>query len=234
MTTFALVHGAWHGAWCWEQLTPLLQRAGHDVVTMDLPSEDGAATFDTYADVVCAALDGHGDDVVLVGHSYNGNTVAVVAARRPVRHLVYLCAMVPDIGRSVFDQMSDELEMLNPVAYEQGLSVPDEQLRQVWTDLDLACTMFYGDCDEATTKGALDRLRPQSAYPAILPSSLAEFPTVKTTYIVCSEDQILRPAWSRQTARERLGAELIELPGDHSPFYSRPSALADVLLGLMN
>jgi pimeloyl-ACP methyl ester carboxylesterase len=57
MTTFALVHGAWHGAWCWEQLTPLLQQAGHDVVAMDLPSEDGRATFDTYADVVCAALD---------------------------------------------------------------------------------------------------------------------------------------------------------------------------------
>jgi pimeloyl-ACP methyl ester carboxylesterase len=234
MTTFALVHGAWHGAWCWDQLAPLLQRAGHGVVTMDLPCEDGAATFDTYADVVCAALDGYDDDVVLVGHSLNGNTVPLVAARRPVRHLVYLCAMVPDIGRSVFDQMSDELEMLNPVAYEQGLSVPDEQLRQVWTDLDLACAMFYGDCDEPTTKAALDRLRPQSAYPAILPSSLTEFPAVKTTYIVCSEDQILRPDWSRQTARERLGAELIELPGDHSPFYSRPSALADVLLGLVN
>ena len=51
------MHGAWHGAWCWERLTPLLQRAGHDVVTMDLPSEDGTATFDSYADVVCAALD---------------------------------------------------------------------------------------------------------------------------------------------------------------------------------
>jgi len=232
MTTFALVHGAWHGAWCWERLTPLLHQAGHDVVTMDMPSEDGTATFDTYADVVCAALEGHGDDVVLVGHSYNGNTIPLVAARRPVSHLVYLCAMVPDIGRSVVDQMSDELEMLNPVAYEQGLSVPDEQLRQVWTDLDIACAMFYGDCDEPTTGAALERLRPQSAYPAILPSSLAEFPAVKTTYIVCSEDQILRPEWSRRTARERLGAELIELPGDHSPFYSRPSVLADVLLGL--
>jgi pimeloyl-ACP methyl ester carboxylesterase len=180
---------------------------------------------------VCAALDGH-DDVVLVGHSYNGNTIPLVAARRPVRHLVYLCAMVPDIGRSVFDQMSDELEMLNPVAYEQGLSLPDEQLRQVWTDLDLACAMFYGDCDEPTTKAAIDRLRPQSAYPAIVPSSLTEFPAVPTTYVVCSDDQILRPVWSRHTARERLGAELIELPGDHSPFYSRPDVLAEVLLGL--
>jgi len=231
MATYALVHGAWHGAWCWERLTPLLHAAGHDVVAMDLPSEDGSATFDTYADVVCEALDGH-DDVVLVGHSYNGNTIPLVAARRPVRHLVYLCAMVPDIGRSVFDQMSDELEMLNPVAYEQGLSAPDEQLRQVWTDVDLACAMFYGDCDEQTTKAAIDRLQPQSAYPAILPSSLTEFPPVPTTYVVCSEDQILRPEWSRQTARERLGADLIELPGDHSPFYSRTEVLAEVLLGL--
>ena len=74
---------------------------------------------------------------MLVGHSYGGNTVPLVAARRPIRHLVYLCAMIPDIGRSLVDQLSDEPEMLNP-AYEQGLSVPDEQLRQVWTDLDIA------------------------------------------------------------------------------------------------
>jgi pimeloyl-ACP methyl ester carboxylesterase len=198
---------------------------------MDLPSEDGTATFDTYADVVCAALKDRGDDVVLVGHSYGGNTVPLVAARRPIRHLIYLCAMIPDIGRSLFDQLSDELEMLNP-AYEQGLSVPDEQLRQVWADLDIARVMFYGDCDKPTTMAALDRLRPQSAYPAILPCSLVEFPAVETTYVVCSDDQILRPEWSRRTARERLGADLIELPGDHSPFYSRPSVLAEVLLRL--
>jgi pimeloyl-ACP methyl ester carboxylesterase len=233
MTTFALVHGAWHGAWCWERLTPLLESAGHHVIAMDLPNEDGAATFDDYADVVCAALTECDDDVVLVGHSYGGNTIALVAARRPIRHLVYLCAMIPDPGRSLFDQISDELEMLNP-AYEQGLSVPDEQLRQVWADLDIATKMFYGDCDESTIKAALDRLRPQSAHPALQPCTLTEFPTVPTTYVVCSEDQILRPEWSRHTARERLGADLIELPGDHSPFYSRPSVLADILLGLLD
>jgi hypothetical protein len=56
MTTFALVHGAWHGAWCWERLAPLLQQAGHDVVAPELPSEDGSADFDAYADLVCTAL----------------------------------------------------------------------------------------------------------------------------------------------------------------------------------
>ena len=58
MTTFALVHGSWHGAWCWELLTPLLKQEGHGVVTMDLPCDDGSASFETYADVVCAPLMG--------------------------------------------------------------------------------------------------------------------------------------------------------------------------------
>jgi pimeloyl-ACP methyl ester carboxylesterase len=200
---------------------------------MDLPLEDGAATFDTYADVVCAALADAGDDVVLVGHSYGGNTIPLVAARRPVRHLVYLCAMIPAIGRSLADQLSDEPDMLNPV-YEHGLSALDEQLRQGWTDLDAAREVFYGDCSKEIAQAAINRLRPQSAYPALQPCSLTEFPNVPTTYVVCSDDQMLRPEWSRHTARERLGADLIELPGDHSPFYSRPSVLADVLLGLLN
>jgi pimeloyl-ACP methyl ester carboxylesterase len=67
MATFALVHGSWLGAWCWERLSPRLQEAGHDVVAMDLPCDDGSASFETYADVVCDALKGCNDDVVLVG-----------------------------------------------------------------------------------------------------------------------------------------------------------------------
>jgi pimeloyl-ACP methyl ester carboxylesterase len=54
--TFAVVHGAWHGSWRWERLTPLLEELGHRVVVVDLPSEDPTATFETDADVVVMAL----------------------------------------------------------------------------------------------------------------------------------------------------------------------------------
>ena len=163
MATFALVHGAWHGAWCWELLSPFLRRPGHDVVALDLPCDDGSASFDTYADVVCDALEGCNDDVVVVGHSLAGNTGPLVAARRPVRHLVYLCALIPDIGRSVFDQLRDE-PMLNP-AYVKGLSEPDTQNRTTWVDLKLARELLFADCDEPTAEAAVNRLGPQARYP---------------------------------------------------------------------
>jgi pimeloyl-ACP methyl ester carboxylesterase len=109
MTTFALVHGPWHGGWCWEKLSPFLQQAGHDVVAPDLPCDDGSATtFDPYADVVCAALAGRGDDVVVVAHSLGGATGTLVAARRPVWRLVYLCAAVPQAGRNIYDQWQQQ------------------------------------------------------------------------------------------------------------------------------
>ena len=230
MTTFALVHGGYHGAWCWEQLTPPLQQAGHGVVTMELPLEDSSATFDTYSDIVCAALDDCDDDVVLVGHSA-GNTIPLVAARRPLRHLVYLCAMIPDVGRSLAEQLADKPEMLNG-AYERGLSALEDQMCQRWTDRGIARDLFYYDCDEQTAQAALDRLRPQSVNPAMFPFSLIEHPKLPTTYVVCSDDRMLRPEWSVKAVRERLDAELIELSGGHSPMLSQPQVLADLLLRL--
>ena len=141
---------------------------------------------------------------------------------------MYLCALIPDIGRSVFDQLRDE-PVLNP-AYVKGLSEPDTQNRTTWVDLKLARELLFADCDEPTAEAAVNRLGPQARYPYSAPFSLAEFPTVACTSVICSEDQIVRPEWSRRIARDRLGADIKELPGSHSPFLSRPSAVADVLL----
>ncbi|MDP7735677.1 alpha/beta fold hydrolase [Mycobacterium paragordonae] len=231
MTTFGLVHGGWLGAWTWDDVAASLRGAGHEAVAVDLPTEDGSATFETYADAVSRALEGYDDDVVIVGHSMGGHTIPLVAARRAVRHLVYLCALLPDVGRSLADQVATETDMLNPV-WLSGLSEPDDQLRTRWVDRDIARRLICHDCDDATADGVLDRLRPQAALPNVAPFSLAEFPDVECTYVVCTEDQFVQPDWSRRVARERLGAQIVELPGGHSPLLSRPSAVVDVLLSL--
>ena len=75
MSTFMLIHGAWHGAWCWERLVPELESLGHRTLTVDLPSDDPTATFETYADHAVEAMSTEDDQVVLVGHSMAGMSI---------------------------------------------------------------------------------------------------------------------------------------------------------------
>jgi pimeloyl-ACP methyl ester carboxylesterase len=228
VTTFALVHGAWHGAWCWERLAPELEARGHRVVAPDLPSDDPEATFPTYADVVVRALEPEGEDVVLVGHSLAGNTIPLVAAQRRVRRLVYVCALIPIPGASMTEQMASEPDTLFP-GHQKGLSAPDEQGRTRWEDEAGARRTFYADCDERDARRAFERLRPQARAPYGVPCPLEGLPPAPRTYVVCTEDAIVNPERARQVARGRLDAELVELPGSHSPFLSRPAELATVL-----
>ena len=103
----ALVHGSYHGAWCWDLLRPELERLGHRVITMDLPISDPALGAADYARVVENALE-PGSEPVLVGHSMAGLVIPLVAANRPIRRLIFLAAFLPSPGRSANDQRASE------------------------------------------------------------------------------------------------------------------------------
>ena len=72
MSTFVLVHGAWHGAWCWERLIPELNHRGHRAIAMDLPCDELDAGLGDYADAAAAACAGIDEPVVVVGHPLPG------------------------------------------------------------------------------------------------------------------------------------------------------------------
>ncbi len=145
-----------------------------------------------------------------------------------MRRLVYLCAMPPIPGKPFVQQMAAEVQMLNP-DYTEGLGDKDSEGRFSWVDKELAHFHLFGDCDEPTSSGAFKRLRPQAVSAYQVPCSLTALPAVDTTYVVCAEDRIVHPDWSRRIARDWLNTEVIEMPGSHSPFFSRPKALAELL-----
>jgi pimeloyl-ACP methyl ester carboxylesterase len=228
VATFGLVHGAWHGAWCWELLIPLLERRGHSTATMDLPCEDRNATFFDYADAVVTAL-GTATDVVLVGHSMAGITVPLVALKRPIRLMVFLCALVPD--------RVDDANASGPATHPEGAFdalMQHEDGSHSWPTVEAATRILYQDCDPRLAANAFARLRrQQTALWDRLPPS-EHWPNVPNASIHCRDDRAINPSWSRWVALKRLGVDSLEVPGGHSPMLSRPAALADALIAVAN
>jgi pimeloyl-ACP methyl ester carboxylesterase len=225
MTTFALVHGAWHGAWCWERLLVPLEARGHGAVAVDLPGEDLDAGLDAYADVVAAFLAPVEGDAVVVGHSLNGLILPLVAARRPVAAIVYLAAFVPLEGKSMDDQLADSTL---PIVTLRDRAERDDEGRSQWTDEAAATRSLYPDLAPEDARWAFQQLRPQAqtSQRERHPSGL---PPVRAASIVCARDPAINPQWSRVVAGERLGVAPIELDTGHFPMISEPEALADAL-----
>jgi pimeloyl-ACP methyl ester carboxylesterase len=230
VTTFALVHGAWHGAWCWDLLVPELERRGGRALALELPCEDPEAGCSAYAEVVLRALPAGDEDVVLVGHSLGGLTIPLVAARRRVRRLVFLCALIAEPGLSFVDQVEREPEIFVP-GFGDALQ-RDELRRSYWPagSAEQAIADLYADCPRALAEDAFARLRRQGRAPNTERCELAAWPDGECVSILGREDAAISPDWSRRAARARLGSEAVEIDGAHSPFVARPGELADLLV----
>jgi pimeloyl-ACP methyl ester carboxylesterase len=220
---FSLVHGAYHGAWCWDLLRKELERDGHSTSAVDLPSEDPHAGAERYAEVVVQAIP-QGQSVVLVGHSLGGLTIPVVASMTPTLMTVYLCALVPVPGLS-FDAQHVEIgtgfRASEPaIGHEDGSSS--------WPKTG-AIEVFYHDCDPLIAGDAATRLRRQFWRVTQEVTPLHEWPASRSAYILCTGDRMVSGDYGRRAARDILRIEPIEIAGGHSPFLSRPRKLADIL-----
>lgn len=237
MSYYVLVHGAWHGSWCWEKVVPILKEAGHEVMAPDLPGhgEDETpaveVTLAAYAERVCDILDEQPEPVVLVGHSMGGIVTSEAAERRPeaIRLLVYLTAYLLPSGRSLLDvAQTDEETLVLPnsdVNDEKGI---------ITIRKDVAKDIFYGDCSEEDARKAIERLIPQSLAPFATPVSVSEenFGRVRRAYIECLRDRAIGPTTQRLMYTELPCEKVISMDTSHSPFLSAPEEFVRHLISL--
>jgi pimeloyl-ACP methyl ester carboxylesterase len=221
--TVVLVHGAWHGAWCWDKVVAELEAAGVPVAAVDLPltslADDVAATR--------AAIEAAGGPVVLCGHSYGGSVITEAGDHPSVAHLVYLCAFALDEGETTTSAATGEELPSTDLGAAFRFSEDGER---VHLDPDGARTAFYLDCDPADADAALARLRPMAFACFTAPVSTAAWRDRPSTYAVCTEDLAVHPALQRVLAARC--SETVEWPTSHSPFVSRPELVADLLARL--
>jgi pimeloyl-ACP methyl ester carboxylesterase len=225
MPTLVLLHGAWHGAWCWAPLQTELASLSVESVAIDLPSGESHAGIERYADVVCRAIEGL-DEVVVVAHSLAGLVAPVVADRVGARGVVMLAALWPDPGRSAREQARHI-----PGIYTQSYRrVPALHFDDGSTGMptESALQLLYEDCEPEVALTACGRLRPQHWQLWSEPSPLANWPGIPTTGIGCRRDRMLGAEGMHAGAR-RASAPLTWLDSGHSPMLSIPRALAQAL-----
>jgi pimeloyl-ACP methyl ester carboxylesterase len=232
-----LVHGASHGAWCWEQVIPRLESQGFTVDAPDLPGlgQDNTAadlvTFQAYVDRIRGVMLSRDEPVTLVGHSMGGWPISQAAELLPhrVHRLIYLAAVVPQSGESLnsilqtmplFGQRSAR-DYMRPSA--DGLFVEFSEAA--------ACEAFYNCTERSTALLAARRLRPQSVAPLLTAVQLTpeRWGAIPKTYIVCARDNTLPSATQRWFCFRIGGVTMCEIDSDHSPFYSAPVTLAEII-----
>jgi pimeloyl-ACP methyl ester carboxylesterase len=217
-----LVHGAWHGPWCWDALIPELEARGLAVSTVDLPSSgpDVTALGDLDADVaaVNAVLDSVDGPKILLGHSYGGVPITQAAAgRTDVGHLVYVCAFMLDEGQSLYDAAGGE-----PVPWWR---LSDDG---TWMLPDGPEQVFYNDCTPEVAAASAARIQPQSLSACRQRLTAAAWETIPSTYIVADLDAGL-PRVVQEGMAAGKAKRVVHVEAGHSPFLSRPAELAALI-----
>jgi pimeloyl-ACP methyl ester carboxylesterase len=235
LTSYVLVHGGFHGSWCWSETAARLRELGHWVATVDLPGRGDTAhlaakiTLDDWVAALAAVVDTAPEGPVLVAHSMGATTVNQYAElyAGKVTEIVYICAVTPrdgDSGTSTMLEAGPASALLREGAFQLG---PNQT---AVIDQTRAVEAFYESCSEPDTQYALARLSPEPMTPLITPLALgAAFRGIPKTYIAARDDKAMPLAFQTELA-SRMEAELILIDGDHSPFYSARDALVDALL----
>ena len=236
---FCLVHGAWHGAWCWDYLRPELEARGHPTIAPDLPIDDPEADFDDYAEVVTEAIANSGaKEVVLAGHSRAGNVIPRIPqllAKRvgdvAISKLIYIAASIEEhtIGRPLVEE-ANVVPSKNSVLFMTGTQkIPGNKSLTTFDPL-MARLVFYHDCSSKVADWAIGQLRPQKK--SDKEPKLEQLPEIPSEYIVCAHDRVITTDRQIYTA-----LNWFEIPynrvrvfnSGHSPMLAKPQLLADQL-----
>jgi pimeloyl-ACP methyl ester carboxylesterase len=234
MKTFIFIHGSWHSSWNWHRVIPVMEKQGHKAIAIDLPGMGRDKTpinevrMESTVDKICKLIDGIDDKVILVGHSKNGIMISQAAEARAdkIEKLVYLAAYLIPNGKTQKEySIQDKHGVLKPYV------TMHEQLNAHTLRPEIYKEGLYADCDDSITELAKLLLSHEPVESAITPLTLTEqnFGSVPRFYIECTEDKAVTPCIQRKMYTEMPCKKVYSLPTSHSPFFSKPQELCDIL-----
>ncbi|KDB53581.1 putative esterase [Sphaerotilus natans subsp. natans DSM 6575] len=234
MSALVLIHGAWHGAWCWRRVLPGLRDAGHSAHAVTLTGVGERAHLlrpdlrlrDHIADVLGLIEAEELDDLVLVGHSYGGLVMtgvadALLARGLKPRHLVYVDAVTPHPGESWSSQHAPDTvrARLQAAAQRPDGAMPPPD-----------AAVFGLDGADRDWVNRRQTPQPAGVYQDRLDFDAARIAALPRTFIDCTAPALPTIAVMRERVRREPGWQVVELATGHDPMISAPEALVALLL----
>lgn len=231
---FVLIHGGFHGGWCWRLVAARLRALGH---TVTHPTHTGMGerrhllrpdlSLDTFVDDLVSHLETEElADVVLVGHSFGGLSISGAADRVPhlIRHLVYLDSLIVQPGQTPFGALPPEV-----VAQRRQSCIEFDGVRCFPP---LPVTAFGIPSDHPHAAWVQRRLSPQPESVSLSPLNLAN-PVgngLPRTYVACTQPQLAAVASSQAWVKSQPGWQWRELQGCHDVMITEPDQLSALLV----
>lgn len=235
MARFLLVHGAFHGSWCWERIVPILEEMGHRADSVDLPglgkveAHSPADWLDAWSGAVIARLRADPEPAILVGHSRAGIIISDAADKAPgnVRGLVFLAALVTRNGQSA----SELREAAGSIAQSPIRLVPSKDGLSAHVDKESLLAAAYGGADPADLDAIRARLSAEPLAGFAIAPRLGEtgFGQVPKIYLECLRDLAIPIAFQREMQRLLPCPDVMTLDTDHAPYWSQPVLLCRAL-----
>ncbi len=247
MSTYLLIHGSWHGAWCWYKITARLENSGHEVIVPDMPGHGrdwtapSQVTVHDNVDAILKILDQAPEPINVVVHSRNGMMVALAAEARPekIKSITFLASLLPPIGDtpSLADSMGPGQWAYDPdsdFATQQSVDYNPEAgfdmlQRRVFQQT------LYADCsdDDVALSYALltpEPRGPQSATDMPIPTTQERFGRVPRYYIELTQDHAVSIQWQRRLHRATPCERVFSIDASHSAYFSQPDQLTRCIL----
>jgi pimeloyl-ACP methyl ester carboxylesterase len=217
--SFVLVHGAWAGAWAWDEVAPLLAAEGHEVVALDLLTGGPEVSVEDHVAQVVAAVEAAERPVILVGHSYGTRPVSGAwdRARDQVDHVVFVEGTAPAVdpppGAPLLRPDTPTLSFL------------------VTTSPDVADSGMLPPPPGPPSRGPLHPMSLRALYGPV-PATGEPLPPTPCTYVLAEESSLPILRRYGEALRDRRGCDLREVPGGHDVPTDAPADLAAILLGI--
>jgi len=234
LASFVLVHGSFHGPWCWSRIVPLLQAAGHSVAIPNL-ADAGDENLNSYAALVAGAVVQAGVKVILVGHSMGGLVISQAAERVPqhISKLLYISGLMLRDGETLQSFLGSHAALGVDDLVLKNMRVTEDSALATFP-AEVAPAIFYNCCNAADAQWASGQLRaqPTAVYATPLNLSEARFGSLPRAYVECSEDRAVSVIYQRQMLENTPCAPVYTLATDHSPFLSDIDGLMGCLLDM--